>query len=85
MTFTDDDLRRLKELPDNVVITFKDGPSIKLKALLARLEAAEKGLEIFSALFNKLIKEGELGQNQLAYIDECDAIISEWRKVAGRK
>jgi hypothetical protein len=69
VSFTDEDLKRLKELPDNVVITFKEGPSVKLKTLLARLEAAEKlvlrGLPI-SALTCK-----------------CE-LCSGWRKEAGK-
>ena len=46
MTFTDEDLKRLEKLPDNIVITLGVGPSVKLKAIIARLEAAEACIDV---------------------------------------
>lgn len=73
MTFTDDDLKWLKKLPDNVVITFKDGPSVKLTALLARMEASEWVLKGF-------IKLEEEKENY----DEVCRRVQAWRKAAGK-
>lgn len=79
MTFSDDDLKRLKEgywfhrVPINNIgqsesWVWCDGD--KVLALLARLEAAEKALDLYAGMFSTY------GESYEAYKD--------WRKAAGK-
>jgi len=78
MTFTDEDLKRLEKLPDNIVITLGVGPSVKLKAIIARLEAAEKIAEWGCHTRRCSIKADE------ACDCEMPALFEAWRKAAGK-
>ena len=40
--FSDEDLKRVKKLPKNLVITDGDYPSLRIRDIVSRLEAAER-------------------------------------------
>lgn len=73
MTFTDEDLKRLKERceSDDLIGIF----DYELPALLARLEAAEK-IVIFDCLHDPKAKCG--------CTKELNQLIQAWRKAAGK-
>jgi hypothetical protein len=75
MTFTDDDLKRLKE--DIETIAYLEGKSFilatDLKALFIRLEAAED--------FREFVLEDFPGVTANAFVQEADIA---WRKAVGK-
>jgi len=80
MTFSDDDVKRLKEMlepglkghPDTLMREVEEFFRFKADALLARLEAAED-------LTNEIVSHG-ITIHCLA----CDSKIKAWRKAAGK-
>lgn len=74
MTFTDDDLKFWKSLgSDDETKDCLDIQPVTMKALIARLEAAELALEHF-------IDSTPVSDERTRLDDECD----EWRKAAGK-
>ena len=75
MTFTDDDLKRLKKnVEGQFSVTVHKPTWDEIEALLARLEAAEKVLERFEKTHNKDHGSG------------CSVcfLMEAWRKAAGK-
>lgn len=78
MTFTDDDLKRLKyhmEKHRNLVIPLtSDGPSVLIASIIARLEAAEK-----------VCRENQK-RHMVIDIPGCKlcTALEAWRKAAGK-
>jgi hypothetical protein len=76
MTFTDEDLKRLKEYAEHregMLSTNCIMPANEVKALLARLEAAETALEAIYPCLDS--------GSQFNYLD---ILMDSWRKAAGK-
>lgn len=92
MSFTDDDLKRLKDLVEmNRLGSIRIAPEMtvdQLKALLARLEAAECGLLSAWSVEDMLHIPEELGASAsktcLNAIDKFREDYFAWRKAAGK-
>ena len=81
MTFTDDDLKRLKEDVASDDINKKYTSIEKMKALLSRLEAAEycvNKLADLNGFLDKPIYDGE------GHVVSISNLINNWRKAAGK-
>lgn len=91
MSFSDEDLKRLKEN-----IKSREGKYSPLvyvdrydaKALLARLEAAENGMEALEGLLEAVLKDSKENCSMSGFTGarEFDArhALKAWRKAAGR-
>jgi hypothetical protein len=85
MTFTDDDLKRLKALPLGEVSLFllQEG---KLGALLARLEAAERAVFSLETVTRWMREERykKLSAPDLVWLEGAEIGLEAWRKAAGK-
>jgi hypothetical protein len=81
MTFTDDDLKRLKEWVDDAILNnyYIEGKPELFKDLLARLEAAERVCEASEKVVRPKERIGNAPLEQAIY-DALEA----WRKAAGK-
>ena len=74
MSFSDDDLKRLKKMLDPKGLEAIVGWRVdEWRALLARMESAEKVIEAHC----------RLEQEKISY-DNFVALLNQWRKVAGK-
>ncbi len=77
MTFTDDDLKRLKELMFTE-FEIEDIDAQNILNLLARLEAAER------AIFSLQIIRGCCLMDKTHFHGDEDSLVKAWRKSAGK-
>lgn len=83
MTFTDDDLKRLKEVLNdvqdlhNVVME-----AAQMKAFVSRLEDSEERLNAVGGVLNLIHSryKNDLRQNERAALESAISLIQAWRK-----
>lgn len=83
MTFTDDNLKRLKFLGDvagdDIAVKLPKG---QLQALIARLEAAERVCMVANQVVQ--IEVSHKHEHHISALGDMDALYFEWRKAAGK-